>query len=439
MPTQLQLEGPELEPLLARVRAEHGSSARIVQAEKVRTGGVGGFFAKAHFEITVELEDALPPAPQPITSLLDLADQVSAGERAAAISTESTGFAAVLARLGATAGEAEDPPHPVVPQQRQATSPRTPRARRAPAPAPTPAAAPAPVAPVRRTPAPGTSVAPRPAGAGTTAVRTVRPPAASVVRPVAGSAVAVRRPAAVAVRPRAEVVPAAAPPQRRTAVARSSGTLAVAARRAEPPVALDVPAQLIELGLPAHLLPTVAGDRLHAALVEALRALPVAPPTNDRAGNVLVLAGPLPLAAEVARQVARELDLPRSSIVSGGPGMRTPEQARDRRATWSRRSRTTLVVLETPLTAAGALRSRALLDALEPTTTWGVVEATRKPRDVGAWARAVGHVDALALTGVDETADPAAVLQLGIPVARLGSRKATAAVWAGLLTDRVAA
>jgi flagellar biosynthesis GTPase FlhF len=54
--TQLQLEGPELEPLLARVRNELGASARIVHAEKIRSGGVAGFFARERFELTVEVD-----------------------------------------------------------------------------------------------------------------------------------------------------------------------------------------------------------------------------------------------------------------------------------------------------------------------------------------------------------------------------------------------
>ena len=72
-------------------------------------------------------------------------------------------------------------------------------------------------------------------------------------------------------------------------------------------------------------------------------------------------------------------------------------------------------------------------------TTYAVVEATRKAHDVGSWTRALGGVDALALTSVEETADPAAVLTLGIPVGRLGAAKATPASWAALLTDRMAA
>ncbi|MDP9399303.1 MAG: hypothetical protein M3P96_16440, partial [Actinomycetota bacterium] len=63
MLTQLQLEGPELEPLLARVRNEFGTSARIVHAEKIRSGGVAGFFAQERFELTVEVDTSAPRVP----------------------------------------------------------------------------------------------------------------------------------------------------------------------------------------------------------------------------------------------------------------------------------------------------------------------------------------------------------------------------------------
>ena len=43
---RLLLEGTEVEGILARVREEHGSGARVVHAERVRVGGVGGFFAR---------------------------------------------------------------------------------------------------------------------------------------------------------------------------------------------------------------------------------------------------------------------------------------------------------------------------------------------------------------------------------------------------------
>ena len=57
MATTLLLEGDDLEALLARARAEGGPHARIVRAEKLRHGGVLGFFAKEKFEVALEVPD----------------------------------------------------------------------------------------------------------------------------------------------------------------------------------------------------------------------------------------------------------------------------------------------------------------------------------------------------------------------------------------------
>lgn len=54
-PTRFRLEGPSLAALTARVAAEHGPFARIVAAEDVTVGGVRGFLARKHVEVTVEL------------------------------------------------------------------------------------------------------------------------------------------------------------------------------------------------------------------------------------------------------------------------------------------------------------------------------------------------------------------------------------------------
>ena len=41
--------------LRERVRAEHGHDARIVHAEQITVGGIRGYFAKRHVEVTVEV------------------------------------------------------------------------------------------------------------------------------------------------------------------------------------------------------------------------------------------------------------------------------------------------------------------------------------------------------------------------------------------------
>ncbi len=56
-PKRFLLEGSTLEELKARILAEHGSDARIVAAERVTVGGIKGFFAKRHFEVTVEVPE----------------------------------------------------------------------------------------------------------------------------------------------------------------------------------------------------------------------------------------------------------------------------------------------------------------------------------------------------------------------------------------------
>ena len=121
-PTRLQLEGPSLEELLGRVQREHGAAARIVQAEKVRTGGLGGFFAREVYQIEVDVETVPVPVTAPVrapVSLLELADAVSDEElavtaprspapRRASLSTESPSFAAVLAGLTADVDDEDD-------------------------------------------------------------------------------------------------------------------------------------------------------------------------------------------------------------------------------------------------------------------------------------------------------------------------------------------
>jgi hypothetical protein len=498
VPTQLQLEGSDLESLLARVRTELGSGARIVRAEKVRSGGVGGFFAKQRFEITVEVDEAspagqlLPPAP-----LLDLP-----GQRPAAAAPALRTPAAPTGPGPATRLDATSVPAPLLdlagPVSLLDLADRVSATERSTvtgaAPAPAAAAAPAPAAARTATPdRPGARPAPSPAvftplstetdsfadmlaRLGVASGEPVTPATAAAPTPpeVGTPAPEVRTPALPA-SPDAAVAPSTARgtwhrasdpevtdapelpalPQQRTAEPTTELSLR---RKADVAVrtgagALDRPSplsgQLARLGLPEHLQPSEGA--LYPALVESLRRLPKVPRTVNRAGAVLAVVGPLPLALDVARELARDLGLPQATAVvlattrrgrSDVPAkqlLRTPEIAAERRDLWRRRRNLTIVAVDAPLTAAGAGQARAFLAALGPVTTYGVVEATRKAHDVGAWTRALGGVQALALTGVEETADPASVLQLGIPVGRLGSRPATPAAWAALLVDRVAA
>ena len=58
MASQLRFEGGELEELLERVRTEVGPDARIVAANRIRQGGVAGFFAREGYEVVVDADGA---------------------------------------------------------------------------------------------------------------------------------------------------------------------------------------------------------------------------------------------------------------------------------------------------------------------------------------------------------------------------------------------
>ncbi|MBG6178828.1 hypothetical protein [Arthrobacter sp. CAN_A1] len=62
-PQRFRLRGPSLEALRSQAFAEHGPRARITAAELVTVGGIRGFFAQRHYEVTVEVPAAMPIVP----------------------------------------------------------------------------------------------------------------------------------------------------------------------------------------------------------------------------------------------------------------------------------------------------------------------------------------------------------------------------------------
>lgn len=107
---QLHLEVATLDDLSARVRAECGPEAEIIAAEKVTVGGIKGFLARQHFEVTVLVPDVRAgahvisaPAKAGIAALLDDADEAEADlQQQAAVSTNSSQFDELLNSLSFT-------------------------------------------------------------------------------------------------------------------------------------------------------------------------------------------------------------------------------------------------------------------------------------------------------------------------------------------------
>ena len=80
-----RFEGETVEEVLAEVRATLGADAEIVEANKVRRGGLGGFFAKESVEVMARPRAAHPaPDADPVTpaSLQDIVAAISAREDA---------------------------------------------------------------------------------------------------------------------------------------------------------------------------------------------------------------------------------------------------------------------------------------------------------------------------------------------------------------------
>jgi hypothetical protein len=416
VPTRLLLEGTNIQQLLAQVRAEHGPAAKIVAADRIRPTGLAGLFSPQRYELTIEVADHSPTerpglpstataaastangagAVSPADALVALVEAqerqllsyVGPDESAAAddamqaaqeVGARTAVFADVLSDFGAPAWSV-----PVVSGLADPADP---------APVMPPVAAP----PISATPAQPTAAPIQPA-----------------ITPEAQDAPLI---------PRYE-------PVRLSADA-------------------PLPTVLSHLGLPEQLRDRVTGFDSYRAIVKVLKLLPAAPTAPMRAGEVLVVVGELRGALSVARTVGESLRLTAARTVlaaasCAGTGIHPsrrltgPEHAAKRIAKLRRNADMPIVVVvDIPADGSGTEWARSIIESLDATAVWGVVDATRKTADSARRLADIGHVDAIAAHASAATGDPAAVLQLGVPVAMLDGRVATPHVWADLLCRRL--
>ncbi|SDN44143.1 hypothetical protein [Geodermatophilus sp. DSM 45219] len=213
--------------------------------------------------------------------------------------------------------------------------------------------------------------------------------------------------------------------------------------------------RLLELGVPEQLLGEdfaveVTRSGAYAALTRALAAgLPAAPALPSGAGEVLLVVGPGVETLAAARSLAASLRLDGEQLQWASRGdlaalaprsnrITSIDTALERKQNADRSSALTIVAVDVPLRAGGGAWLEQMVAVFAPVGVWAVVEATRKPEDVGPWLDALPRVDALMVQDTDLTADPAAVLgRTATPVALLDGARATAHRWASLLCERL--
>ena len=383
MPSQQRFEGPDLEALLDDVRSRFGDDVSIVEANRVRKGGVGGFFARELYEVVVDGDE--PAAARPARpsagprSVLDLADAVQdgpAGDEPLFYDVEKLG----------------DLDRPVTPSPTELSSDgqafadvldRIARATAVPEPAP------------------------------------------------ARAAVEVDEP----FRSYADAAGARAPAGSRTPsrAAAAVDHAALATLGLPPAVLRRAPAGLDRLSTLLHL----------AESFPRARALPRSGGTvialvGDRRGMADAVAWvqeQLGLSPERLMLASRS----ESRVFPASRRLAGAQEVVEHRRSWARSAVPTLVVVDEAVGVRSTAWARHVLDSLEPAAVWAVTDAQRKPEDVVAWAERIGGVDAIALDGTEDTASPAAVVGTGLPVALIDGHTATPARWAAVLDERLLA
>ena len=181
--------------------------------------------------------------------------------------------------------------------------------------------------------------------------------------------------------------------------------------------------------------------RLHVVLAD----LPV--PTADltRPGAVVLVVGETSQAAAAAAALAARHRLPADAVVDLGAAGAAPTADHVRRELARLRGGSTAAVVVVGTDAVADPASdpwlASVARSLGADQVVACVDATRKVSDLARWLGGLEGlglpVDALDVHHVRSTGDPAAVLDLGVPVVGLDGARADAATWAALLVGRL--
>ena len=370
------MSGESLEQLAAEARAVHGPGARVVAAQKVTVGGVGGLFARKHYEVTVEVPD--PATDRPVARVTITQPASRAGIAALLADADAADGFDDGARPGAAAAApapSRDPFDEVLAGQGAA-----------------------------RRPAPEVVVLPRAADAG--AVDSPRR-AARAAAAAASAASATTASSSTA----GGAVPAPSPADVSTRTDAFADIMddftfnGIAVDPVVAPAAAD-DARPGPLTTAAEFLAAAAATTSPALAAAGQADLPAAPGLLRGAGDLVVVVGRPGDAFRVAAQMASAFGL-RSVDVSDR------RSAILARATGVHEGSSVVTALAWDDDAPDALRS------IGADQLWVAVDVGRKHDDTARWVeavRAVQPVAAVAVVGAQDTATPGTVHLLGVPV-----------------------
>lgn len=416
MAEPLVCEDSNLDRLLSTVGSKPG--ARILYQDRVRRGGMFGFFTKEVHRVAYELtgESIEPTAPEQVDSIAVDTETV---DSAAVDDAAAAGLEHLLASADALETSANDEPS-TTPQDFAAVL-----------------SALAAAAPSRDE----TAAAPELLAAQPTATSQPVPAAQPVVTRALIDVASLRG-------DRLEpggLRDASAPRTEHTG-------------RPDARARLDLLMQLRQIGVPVSVNPRGEAHSLYEALDQILAELPAPAEAPRAACSVLALVGDAIPTLTAARTIAATLRIPESTVAvaglaelvtgavesSAGVGYRVPGGASE-----AARLRTELVLSESPsivvLATDGAdadPRDPWVVDtlaALRPSTVWAVLDARWKVEDCRALLVRLGRVDGIVVHSAQLSGSPASVWDLDLPVALLDGRPATTFAWAGLLLSRLGA
>lgn len=406
MPEPLVCEDSDLRRLLETVHSQPG--AEILYQDRVRRGGVFGFFAREVHRVAYRVAAEADGATEAFVVEAGGAPKAAAGADIPPAATELPELADLLASVDALESAeqrrpADPPPHDFAELLRALTDGE---------------------------PQDGESQHGSPDGG---------PRGAELTRAAVDGAATAGLAAVPTTTPRvASPRPAAAKPASQSNVTTFG--------RPDARARLEMLMQLRQVGVPVSVNPRVDTHSLYEALENILEDLPAPAEPPRGAGEVLAVVGESGPALQAAHTCAAMLRIPRNSIgLAGLPERATAEldypwisgqqEALRLRTELNRTDLPSIVVIATDATEAGSDDPWAaeMLAALRPTAVWAVVDARWKTEDSRAQLDRLGQVDALVVHSAQLSASPASVWDLDLPLGLLDGRAASTFAWTGLL------